>query len=154
MLAGKTGAYQSAPLKRRPLALPTNIRLGWKGLPGTNTNKLLKSVNYDRKKSFIVQAHGRGRVYQSWPRCKNRQKYPTPKVSAYDVPSQNLVLQEITYRTSMGRWVSAAAFSATDLRRCRRCCGVASYRLRRSSERSCRRRTGCRWIPPSKIRTF
>ncbi len=26
-----------APLQGRPLALPTNIRLGWKGLPGTNT---------------------------------------------------------------------------------------------------------------------
>jgi len=25
------------PLKGRFLALPTNIRLGWKGLPGTNT---------------------------------------------------------------------------------------------------------------------
>jgi hypothetical protein len=28
---------QGAPLKGRFLALPTNIRLGWKGLPGTNT---------------------------------------------------------------------------------------------------------------------
>ncbi len=26
-----------APLCGRPLALPTNIRLGWKALPGTNT---------------------------------------------------------------------------------------------------------------------
>jgi hypothetical protein len=25
-----------APLKGRVLTLPTNIRLGWKGLPGTN----------------------------------------------------------------------------------------------------------------------
>jgi hypothetical protein len=38
------------------LALPGNIRLGWKGLSGTNTLGLLqKSVNYGRK-SFIVQA--------------------------------------------------------------------------------------------------
>jgi hypothetical protein len=27
----------SAPLKGRSLALPTNIRLGWKSLPWTNT---------------------------------------------------------------------------------------------------------------------
>jgi len=27
----------SAPLKGRPLSLPANIRLDWKGLPGTNT---------------------------------------------------------------------------------------------------------------------
>ncbi len=36
------------PLHGRPLALPTNIRLGWKGLPGTNT------VNYVRKKFYII----------------------------------------------------------------------------------------------------
>jgi hypothetical protein len=28
---------KEAPLQGRLLALPTNIRLGWKGLPGTNT---------------------------------------------------------------------------------------------------------------------
>ncbi len=33
----------------------TQTRLGWKGLPGTNTSLLRKSVNYGRK-SFIVQA--------------------------------------------------------------------------------------------------
>ncbi len=34
------------------LVLPTNIRLGWKGLPGTNTiiAYFKKSVNYGRKK--------------------------------------------------------------------------------------------------------
>jgi hypothetical protein len=37
------------------LASPTNIRLGWKGLPRTNTSLLRKSVNYTCKK-FIVQA--------------------------------------------------------------------------------------------------
>ncbi len=41
MFAGKAGAYPSeaplgAPHKGRLLASPTNIRLGWKGLPGTN----------------------------------------------------------------------------------------------------------------------
>ncbi len=36
-----------APLEGRPLALPTNIKLGWKSLPVTNTFILIrKSVNY------------------------------------------------------------------------------------------------------------
>jgi len=40
MVAGKAGTYHSeapsdAPLKGRLLASPTNIRLGWKGFPGT-----------------------------------------------------------------------------------------------------------------------
>ncbi len=33
-------------------ALPANIRLGWKFLPGTNTCLLRKSVNYSRKKFY------------------------------------------------------------------------------------------------------
>jgi hypothetical protein len=39
----RPGAYsrgehiKGSSLKGRLLALPTNIRLGWKGLPGTNT---------------------------------------------------------------------------------------------------------------------
>jgi len=39
MFAGKAGAYPSegTPLQSRLLALPTNIRLGWKGFPRTNT---------------------------------------------------------------------------------------------------------------------
>ena len=42
MFVGKAGAYPIVePLKgasiNLPLALPANIRLGWKGLPGTNT---------------------------------------------------------------------------------------------------------------------
>jgi hypothetical protein len=36
----------------RDPALPANIRLGWKGLAGTNTSLLRKSVNYDRKKFY------------------------------------------------------------------------------------------------------
>jgi hypothetical protein len=41
MIAGKAGTYgvkhiSGAPLYDRLLALPTNIRVGWKGLPGTN----------------------------------------------------------------------------------------------------------------------
>jgi len=42
MFAGKAGAYPieaplSVPLEGRLLASATNIRLGWRGLPGTNT---------------------------------------------------------------------------------------------------------------------
>ncbi len=37
-----------APLQGRILALPTNIRLGWKGLPGISI--LRKFVNYGRKR--------------------------------------------------------------------------------------------------------
>ncbi len=35
MFAGKAGAYPR--VEHLKGALPTNIRLGWKGLPGTNT---------------------------------------------------------------------------------------------------------------------
>jgi hypothetical protein len=40
LFEGKAGAYLSevpfiVPLEGRPLALPANIRLGWKGFPGT-----------------------------------------------------------------------------------------------------------------------
>ncbi len=46
------GAYPSeAP--SRPEALTTNIRLGWKSLPGTNTNLLEKLINYGCK-NFIT----------------------------------------------------------------------------------------------------
>jgi hypothetical protein len=49
------------------LALPTNIRLGWKGLLwDKHSSLLLKSINYDGK-SFIVQAQG----YCSKKVCSN-----------------------------------------------------------------------------------
>ncbi len=38
-----------ARLKGRLLASPRNIRLGWKGLPRTNTLAYYESVNYSRK---------------------------------------------------------------------------------------------------------
>ncbi len=43
MFEGKAGAY--LPLEGRLVALSTNIRLGWKHLPGTNKHSslLLKS---------------------------------------------------------------------------------------------------------------
>jgi len=37
--------------------LPANIRLSWKGLPGTNTLSLLQFVHY-RQKSFITLIPG------------------------------------------------------------------------------------------------
>ncbi len=57
MFAGKARAYPSeaasgAPLYGRPLALPTNIRLGGRGLPGTNT------VNYSREKYYTIGPSG------------------------------------------------------------------------------------------------
>ena len=54
MFAGEAGAFRvkplsGAPLKGRPLSLPTNIRQGWRGLPGTN------ALAYSEKK-FIALA--------------------------------------------------------------------------------------------------
>jgi hypothetical protein len=41
------------------LALPTNIRLGWKGMPGTKHSSLLQTfVNYDLKSLISL---GRGK---------------------------------------------------------------------------------------------
>ncbi len=49
-----------APLYGRLLALPTCIRLGWKGLPGANTLSLLpKFLTYGCKKFNIVPEKGR-----------------------------------------------------------------------------------------------
>jgi hypothetical protein len=57
MFAGKARVYQrEAPLKCRLLASPTNIRLSWKGLPGTNTLAYYKNPLITVIKSFIVQA--------------------------------------------------------------------------------------------------
>jgi hypothetical protein len=39
------------------LALPANIRLGWKGLPETNTLAYYNNPLITDVKSFIVQAH-------------------------------------------------------------------------------------------------
>jgi hypothetical protein len=41
-------SFSGAPLYYSPLALPTNIRLCWKGLPGTYTQAYHE--NYGRKK--------------------------------------------------------------------------------------------------------
>jgi hypothetical protein len=58
-LWARPGAYhRKEPLKSSLIgqapALPTNIRQGWKGLPGTNTSLLQKSVNYGCKKFMTL----------------------------------------------------------------------------------------------------
>jgi hypothetical protein len=57
-----SGAYprveymKSSSLQGRLLALPSNIRLGWKGLQGTNTRSLLRTfVNYGLKKFYNIE---------------------------------------------------------------------------------------------------
>jgi hypothetical protein len=40
----------------KTLALPANIRLGWKGLPRTNTLAYYENLQITPVKSFIVQA--------------------------------------------------------------------------------------------------
>ncbi len=52
MFASKDRAYSRVEhilgtSPRQPLAMLTNIRLGWKGQPGTNTLAYYKHVNYD-----------------------------------------------------------------------------------------------------------
>jgi hypothetical protein len=47
------GSLSGAPLWGGLLALPANIRLGWRGLPGTNTlAHYEKNVNYGCKKFY------------------------------------------------------------------------------------------------------
>ncbi len=48
----------SAPLYGRLLALPTNIRLGWKGLPGKNALAYYEKSKLTAIKSFIILATG------------------------------------------------------------------------------------------------
>ncbi len=45
-----------APLQGTFLASPTNTRLGWKGLPGSNTLAYYENPQITAVKSFIVQA--------------------------------------------------------------------------------------------------
>jgi hypothetical protein len=48
---------EDASLGQAP-ALHINIRLGWKGLPGTNTVAYSENLQITAVKSFIVQAPG------------------------------------------------------------------------------------------------
>jgi hypothetical protein len=43
-----------APLLGRLMTLPTNFRLDWKDLPGTNTSILRTFENYGRKKFYNI----------------------------------------------------------------------------------------------------
>jgi hypothetical protein len=53
-----------APLYGRLLALPTNIRLGWKGLTGTKTLAYYEHLQITDEKSFITLGPGRLRTKQ------------------------------------------------------------------------------------------
>jgi len=59
----RPGAYlrvehlKVAPLGLAP-ALPTNIRLGWKGLPGTNALAYYEKSQFTAVKRFITLANG------------------------------------------------------------------------------------------------
>jgi hypothetical protein len=55
MFADKVGAYPSKA-HFRILALSTNIRLGWRGLPGTNTLAYYDNPQITAVKSFTVDA--------------------------------------------------------------------------------------------------
>jgi hypothetical protein len=48
--------FSGAPLYGRLLALPTNIRLGWKGLPETNALAYYEKAQLTAVKSFITLA--------------------------------------------------------------------------------------------------
>jgi hypothetical protein len=57
-----------ASLGKAP-ALPANIRLGWKGLPGTNTLAYYENPYITAVRSFTVQAPGIGwgsTVVENW----------------------------------------------------------------------------------------
>ncbi len=47
--------FSGAPLKGKLLAFPTKNRLGWEGLPGTNTLAYYKYPYITVVKSFIIQ---------------------------------------------------------------------------------------------------
>jgi hypothetical protein len=55
-LAGKAGNVSQKALIRAVPALLANIRLGWKGLPGTDALAQLAPLLVTKKKSFITLA--------------------------------------------------------------------------------------------------
>ncbi len=59
IFVGKAGAYlSSAPVKGTLLSLPNIIRLGWKGLSGTNTLAYYKHMKIEAVKGFITLPFG------------------------------------------------------------------------------------------------
>jgi hypothetical protein len=54
VLSGKAGAYQSGATYSNLLALPTNIKLGWKWMAETNALAYYDSATVTSIKSLIV----------------------------------------------------------------------------------------------------
>jgi hypothetical protein len=53
------------PFYGRLLTLPTNIRLGWKGLPGIKCSSLLrKFISYGRKKFYTIVARSEAEIFE------------------------------------------------------------------------------------------
>jgi hypothetical protein len=60
MFVGKAGAYPvEGPFRCSTLALPTSNRLGWKGLPRTNTLALYKNMKILGKMFYNIESWGR-----------------------------------------------------------------------------------------------
>jgi hypothetical protein len=59
----KVKHLSGAPLWGRRLALHTNNRIGWKGLPGANTLAYYANLKFTSVKSFITLTEGE---YCSW----------------------------------------------------------------------------------------
>jgi len=68
-----------APLEGRLLALPANIRLDWRGLPGTYTLAYYKNTQITTVKSFKVQAPG---SLQPCPKTLDLGRSETPQTNA------------------------------------------------------------------------
>jgi hypothetical protein len=62
----KVKCLSGAPLKGKLLALTTNIRLGWKGLPGTNALAYYKKLYLMSVKSFITLAIAVTKFYETF----------------------------------------------------------------------------------------
>ena len=56
MFVGKPGAYPRAEHKKGAPAVRANIRLGWKGLPGTNTPAYYEHYKIRAVKCFITSS--------------------------------------------------------------------------------------------------
>ncbi len=72
MFVRKTGAYlsgapkRSSPFYGRLLPLPTNIRLGWKSLPGNKHFSFLRTlVNYGRKKFYNIGPRSQIKIHRT-----------------------------------------------------------------------------------------
>ncbi len=59
------------PLLGKLLALPTNIILGWKSLPGTNTLAQYENSYITAVKSFITLSPGANVIKKFWPKFTN-----------------------------------------------------------------------------------